>query len=148
MRMMQFDQAANQVHMFSYSPYTDDINYYDTDLFADKDEFSAEMDLQPKRKRVATDYFECNVYTNELLGHKKHVKSGKTANWVWDGLQPDSVYYWYTVVKGRTTAKQYHRCGCSKREIRRIARLRISLISGMPQTHNENIQPADRQKKI
>ncbi|MEH7872959.1 metallophosphoesterase [Bacillus velezensis] len=99
MRMMQFDQAANQVHMFSYSPYTDDINYYDTDLFADKDEFSAEMDLQPKRKRVATDYFECNVYTNELLGHKKHVKSGKTANWVWDGLQPDSVYYWYTVVK-------------------------------------------------
>ncbi len=70
MRMMQFDQAANQVHMFSYSPYTDDINYYDTDLFADKDEFSAEMDLQPKRKRVATDYFECNVYTNELLGHK------------------------------------------------------------------------------
>ncbi len=32
-------------------------------------------------------------------------------------------------------------------EIRRIARLRISLISGMPQTHNENIQPADRSEE-
>ncbi|KXZ17306.1 hypothetical protein AXI59_17890 [Bacillus nakamurai] len=99
MRLMQFDQAANQVHMFSYSPYTDDINYYDTDLFGDKDDFSAGMDLEPKMKKVATDYFECNIYTNELLGHKKHVKSGKTAHWVWNNLQADSVYYWYTVVK-------------------------------------------------
>ncbi|MGY5190281.1 UNVERIFIED_CONTAM: hypothetical protein FO487_21025, partial [Bacillus amyloliquefaciens DSM 7 = ATCC 23350] len=56
-------------------------------------------------KKVETDYFECHVYTNELLGHTKHVKSGKTAHWVWDGLQPESVYYWYTVVKHAYTGK-------------------------------------------
>ncbi len=78
--MLQFDQANDMVHVSTYSPYVKDKNYYDTDTYGNKDEFSLSLDLKPRIKKVETDYFECNVYTNEELGKREQVKSGTQLN--------------------------------------------------------------------
>ncbi|MDY7432297.1 metallophosphoesterase [Bacillus sp. V26] len=105
LRLMQFDQANNVVHVSTYSPYLDDKNFYDTDSYGNKDEFTLELDLKPRMKRVETDYFECNVYTNEQLGKREKVKSGETAEFLWENLEPNSVYYWYTIVEDSFNGK-------------------------------------------
>ncbi|MEC1732040.1 metallophosphoesterase [Bacillus mojavensis] len=105
LRLMQFDQANNVVHVSTYSPYLDDKNFYDTDSYGNKDEFTLELDLKPRMKRVETDDFECNVYTNEQLGKREKVKSGKTAEFLWENLEPNSVYYWYTIVEDSFNGK-------------------------------------------
>ncbi len=104
-RIMQFDQANDQVHVSTYSPHLDDQNYYDTETYGDKDEFSIGMKLKPRTKKVETDYFELNVYTDSLLGKKEKVKSGDTAEFEWENLQPDSIYYWYTIVEDAYNGK-------------------------------------------
>lgn len=105
LRLLQFDQANDMVHVSTYSPHLQDKNYYDTDTYGNKDEFSLSLDLKPRVKKVETDYFECNVYTNEELGKREQVKSGDTAEFRWDDLEPHSVYYWYTIVEDSFNGK-------------------------------------------
>ena len=45
----------------------------------DKDEFVIDLNLDAQKKRIATDRFSVNVYTDSLIGKKNKVKSGKTA---------------------------------------------------------------------
>ncbi|WP_233147101.1 S-layer homology domain-containing protein [Paenibacillus selenitireducens] len=95
-RLMQFDMKNNKLHMKTYSPYLDDYNYYDPDQFPGKDEFSLDLDLQPKTKRVATDYIGVKVYTDQLIGQNQQVKSGDQTSVSWKGLKSDRYYQWYT----------------------------------------------------
>ncbi len=74
----------------------DDYNYYDTDEYPNKDEFMINLDLTPKEKRVATDSFVVNVYTNSEIGTVQNVASGDTAEITWSGLEEGKTYYWYT----------------------------------------------------
>lgn len=98
-RLMQFDMKNNKLHMKTYSPYLDDYNYYDPNEFPGKDEFSLDLDLQPKTKLVATDYIGVKVYTNQLIGQNQQVKSGDQTSVVWKGLSVNQYYEWYTKVE-------------------------------------------------
>ncbi len=98
MRILNFSIAANQVHVQTYSPYLDQYNYYDPIEFPGKDEFTLSLDLTPKRKMVATDYVEVNVYTEQLIGVDQGVPSGEVASVIWEGLEPEQKYFWYVVV--------------------------------------------------
>jgi len=98
-RLMQFDVKNNKLHMKTYSPYLNDYNYYDPKLFPGKDEFSLDLDLQPKTKRVATDYIGVKVYSDLPIGKVSHVESGKQASLTWNNLKGDSYYQWYTKVE-------------------------------------------------
>src|SRR5699024_3693173 len=84
-------------------PYTtlfrslDDYNFYDEADFPGKDVFTIGWNLEADKKRVATDYVEVNVYTDEQIGLAEDVTSGQDATVTWDGLDPESDYFWYTV---------------------------------------------------
>lgn len=96
MRLLHFDSTNNRIFVNTYSPYMDDYNYYDTDEYPNKDEFMIDLDLTPKEKRVATDSFVVNVYTNSEIGTVQNVASGDTAEITWSGLEEGKTYYWYT----------------------------------------------------
>ena len=104
MRLLHFDQDNNRILVKTYSPYMDDYNFYDLDIYPQKDQFVIEMDLAPVTKRVATDYFTVNVYTDRVIGTDK-AKSGKTAKALWTGLENDRSYSWYTVVEDKFTGR-------------------------------------------
>ena len=98
-RLMQFDIKNNKLHIKTYSPYLNDYNYYDPALNPGKDEFSLDLDLQPKTKRVATDYIGVKVYSDLPIGKVNNVQSGKQAALTWNNLKGDSYYQWYTKVE-------------------------------------------------
>lgn len=99
MKLFHFDTSSGTVFVNSYSPYLDDFNYYDTEEYPDKDEFTIDLNLEPQVKRVATDYFEINVYSDEKIGEVKDVPSGEVAKMKWEGLEENTTYYWYASVK-------------------------------------------------
>ncbi|WP_371069007.1 lamin tail domain-containing protein [Sediminibacillus sp. JSM 1682029] len=105
MRLLHFDTANNRIFVNTYSPYLDDYNYYDTDAYPDKDEFTLELDLEAKQKRVATDSFAVNVYTNKEIGTVEDVPSGETAEVTWTGLEEGETYSWYTLVTDQYTGE-------------------------------------------
>lgn len=98
-RLLQFDTASNQLHVKTYSPYLNDYNYYDENEFPGKDEFTLDLNLQPVTKRVATDYIGVKVYSDQAIAHKSAVESGSEVSAVWNNLNPDSYYQWYTKVE-------------------------------------------------
>ncbi len=60
MNVMSVDMSNNTIHVNTYSP---DLDAYD--LF---DPYTITLDLAPKTKRVSTDYFEVNAYTDQEIG--------------------------------------------------------------------------------
>lgn len=107
LRLLLVDQDTNTIDVKTYSPYLDEYNYYKPEIYPGKDEFSIEMDLQPKEKVVTTNSFVVNVYTSKLLGTKKDVKSGATAEVLWKGLKPNNKYSWYAVVRDEYEGVNY-----------------------------------------
>ncbi|UQZ34430.1 hypothetical protein C2I18_13415 [Paenibacillus sp. PK3_47] len=102
-RLLQFDTASNQLHVKTYSPYLDDYNFYDQNEHPGKDEFTLDLNLQPVTKRVATDYIGVKVYSDQEIAVKTAVESGSEVSAVWNNLQPDSYYQWYTKVEDGST---------------------------------------------
>ncbi|SDM28431.1 lamin tail domain-containing protein [Sediminibacillus halophilus] len=105
MRLLHFDTANNRIFVNTYSPYLDDYNYYDSDAYPDKDEFTLELDLEAKQKRVATDSFAVNVYTNNEIGTVEDVPSGETAEVTWTGLEEGETYSWYALITDQFTGE-------------------------------------------
>ncbi|WP_281889780.1 S-layer homology domain-containing protein [Paenibacillus sp. YYML68] len=107
-RLMQFDIDNNKLHMKTYSPYLDDYNYYDPAQYPGKDEFSLDLSLQPKLKRVSTDYLELKVYTDQQIGTVQQADSGTEARTNWFGLVKNKLHQWYAVAEdlfgGRTVS--------------------------------------------
>nr|WP_306813067.1 S-layer homology domain-containing protein [Paenibacillus soyae] len=98
-RLMQFDMANDKLHIKTYSPTLDDYNYYDPVAYPGKDEFSLDLELDAETKRVATDYFGVQVYTDEQIGETKEAASGANATVEWSGLDADAAYEWYAVAE-------------------------------------------------
>ncbi|GIP23393.1 S-layer homology domain-containing protein [Paenibacillus sp. J22TS3] len=97
-RLMQFDMKNNKLHIKTYSPYLDKYNFYDPaedPKYQGKDEFSLDLDLQPRTKRVATDYFGVRVYTDQLIGSNQNVESGNQTSVIWNTLNPNGYLQWY-----------------------------------------------------
>ncbi|WP_121639194.1 lamin tail domain-containing protein [Virgibacillus sp. Bac330] len=105
LRILNFNMDTNQIDVETYSPYLDDYNYYDPEEYPGKDTFSFDFDMSAQTKRVATDYVEVNVYTDEKIGSVKNVPSGEKAAIVWEGLDPNSEYFWYTVASDQYGGK-------------------------------------------
>lgn len=108
-RLLKVDAANNKIYVETYSPYLDDYNFYEPAEHPGKDEFVIDLDLQPETKRVSTDYFGVNVYTDARIGEPVNTESGAEASQVWTGLQPDTEYEWYAAAEdefgGRTVSE-------------------------------------------
>ncbi|MGP4041812.1 lamin tail domain-containing protein [Gracilibacillus sp. D59] len=105
MRLMHFDTENNRIFVNTYSPYMDDYNYYDTEEYPNKDEFMIDLDLTAKEKRVATDSFAVNVYTENEIGTVENVASGDTAEVTWTALTEGKQYFWYASVSDDFTGE-------------------------------------------
>lgn len=105
LRILNFKMKDNQVYVQTYSPYLDDYNYYDPTEYPGKDEFSFEFDTAAQTKKVATDYIEVNVYTDEKIGTVNNVPSGKKASVIWNDLDPNHEYFWYTIATDKFGGK-------------------------------------------
>lgn len=105
MRILHVDPKHDTIHVKTYSPYLDDYNFYDPHQFGPKDEFNIKTDLKPRKKKVKTDYFELNVFSNKEIGEAKTVKSGKTASVTWKDLQPNTTYFWYAAASDQYGGK-------------------------------------------
>ncbi|MGD6966639.1 lamin tail domain-containing protein [Rossellomorea vietnamensis] len=103
LKLMHFDQDNNQVMINTYSPYLDDYNFYEPSEFPNKDEITMPMDLTVEEKRVATDYFSVNVYTDTVIGEQEAVENGGTAEVVWEGLEENETYSWYVTAEDQFT---------------------------------------------
>ncbi|XBM34622.1 hypothetical protein AAG663_03780 [Bacillus licheniformis] len=77
LRILHVDPKHDTIHVKTYSPYLDDYNFYDPHQFGPKDEFNIKTDLKPRKKKVKTDYFELNVFSNKEIGKAKTVKKRK-----------------------------------------------------------------------
>lgn len=108
MRLLQFDMKNNKLHVKTYSPHMLNYNYYDPIANPGKDEFSLDLDLEGKLKRVATDYFGVKVLTDSKIGSVEQVKSGALASVVWSELKSEQYNQWYAVAEdafsGRTVS--------------------------------------------
>ncbi|WP_078381799.1 lamin tail domain-containing protein [Sutcliffiella halmapala] len=105
MRLLHFDTANNRILVNTYSPYLDKYNYYDSGTYPEKDEFIINLDLEPKVKRVATDYFTVNVYTEMEIGKVENVLSGDIVDYTWEGLVEGNSYWWYVVAEDQHTGR-------------------------------------------
>ncbi|MGN8645551.1 lamin tail domain-containing protein [Gracilibacillus sp. HCP3S3_G5_1] len=105
LRLLHFDTDNNRIFVNTYSPYLDDYHYYDTDEYPGKDEFIIELDLTAKQKRVATDSFAVNVYTNNAIGTVEDLASGDIAEVTWKGLTEGEQYFWYAIVSDNYTGQ-------------------------------------------
>lgn len=105
MRLLHFDQKRNRIIVNTYSPYSNDYNYYDTHLYGAKDEFVLDLHLAVQQKRIATDSFQVNIYTDNLIGEQKNIASGETAEALWRNLEPNQTYFWYVIAEDDYSGK-------------------------------------------
>ncbi|WP_062107990.1 FIMAH domain-containing protein [Bacillus niameyensis] len=91
MNVMNIDVSNNMIYVNTYSPELDSY-----DLFPP---YTLELDLTPKKKSVSTDFFEVNVYTEKEIGTVNNVENGDDATLLWENLNPDQTYYWFTTVQ-------------------------------------------------
>lgn len=89
LNVMRVDVDAGKIYVDTYST--------DLDMTGLFPSYEIELDLAPKMKRVATEDFAVNVYTDRLIGAVSDVDSGATASVVWDGVLADRTYSWYVV---------------------------------------------------
>ena len=105
MRLLHFDQEGNRIIVNTYSPYTNDYNYYDKEEFRDKDEFTINLNLEAQQKRIATDSFKVNIYTDTLIEQKENVQSGEQTEVEWRDLEQNKTYFWYVIAEDNYTGK-------------------------------------------
>lgn len=99
-KYLYFDIQNNKIYLNSYSPKLDDYNFFDEkgtyeNGTQDHDAFVLDVNLKPTEKKLSTDSFNVNVYTDNVIGSIKGVSSGNTASTMWDGLQSGKDYAWY-----------------------------------------------------
>lgn len=98
LKMLTFDPSDETLDFVSYSPFLDD---YDFDQFEQaKESFTAQFDLADVKakenpRQIETDYMAVNVYTDQVIGQDKDLKSGETASVEWKGLSKNTEYHWY-----------------------------------------------------
>ncbi|MGG3641291.1 lamin tail domain-containing protein [Bacillus gobiensis] len=102
-RFLTFDPEAGKLDVVTYSPYKNDYNFFDD---GDVDTFTEDIQLKDYNKRVATDYFAANVYSNEKIGEHKNVESGGIASAEWRNLKANETYYWYMNITDRYGASR------------------------------------------
>lgn len=98
LRLLHFNQDSKEIYVNTYSPYLDKYNYYDK---PGVDEFTMNLDLEPKLKRVATDSIQVNHLRGETIGTPLTVSSGAEVSQTWTDLQSNGTYSWYVLAKDK-----------------------------------------------
>ncbi|WP_169507413.1 choice-of-anchor I family protein [Paenibacillus harenae] len=110
-RLMQFDVDSNKLHIVTYSPSKNngegDLHFYDPEEYPGKDEFTLDLDLAPKAKRVATDYLGVKVYTDHLIGSGENVQSDTLVAVRWSDFSANAVNEWFAVAEDAFGGKTY-----------------------------------------
>ncbi len=111
-KMMYFDLKNNKIYMNAYSPYLNDFNYFDNPKLASydigvtatsQDIYELDVQFDTNLKTLETEYLNVDVYTDRIIGKQENV-TGQAIQ-IWDGLTPDTRYWWYadiTNAKGDT----------------------------------------------
>ncbi|KOP67910.1 S-layer protein [Bacillus sp. FJAT-18019] len=98
LRLLHFNQDSKEIYVNTYSPYLDKYNYYEK---PGVDEFTINLDLEPKLKRVATDSIQVNHLRGESIGTPQTVASGAEVSQTWTDLQSNGTYSWYVFAKDK-----------------------------------------------
>ena len=98
LKMLTFDPTDETLDLVSYSPYLDDFDFDQFDPA--KESFTASFDLadveaKENPRQIETDYMAVNIFTDQLIGQDKDLKSGDTASIEWKGLSKNTEYHWY-----------------------------------------------------
>ncbi|GIP38480.1 hypothetical protein J31TS4_17600 [Paenibacillus sp. J31TS4] len=107
MKLLHFDIETGNVYVNTYSPYKNDYNYYEPEMYPGKDETTLSFDLTPQLKRVATDVILAKLYTAEAIAGPFQTASGQTATASWTGLAPNVSYSWYALVTDAFGGRTY-----------------------------------------
>jgi hypothetical protein len=68
-RLLHIDEETNTIDVQTYSPHLDQYDYYNTEKYPNKDEFTMDIDVKRTEKMISTSYFEVNVY-KRIIGEK------------------------------------------------------------------------------
>lgn len=98
LKMLTFDPTDETLDFVSYSPFLDDKDFEQFDPA--KESFTAQFDLadveaKENPRQIETDYLAVNIFTDQLIGQDKDLKSGDTASVEWKGLSKNTEYHWY-----------------------------------------------------
>jgi len=98
-KYLYFDMKNNKIYMNSYSPFLNDYNYFDDrgtyeNGTQDHDAYELNVNLTPDEKKLSTDSFDVNVYTDKVIGTAS-VDSGQTCSVNWENLKEGKEYAWY-----------------------------------------------------
>lgn len=104
-KMLYFDLKNGKIYMNSYSPYLNDFNYFDNPKLSSydigitassQDIYELDVDFDTNTKTLKTSGLDVGVYTNNLIGKQENVS--ELVNQLWEGLSPDTQYWWYASV--------------------------------------------------
>ncbi|MCM3626798.1 S-layer homology domain-containing protein [Paenibacillus glycanilyticus] len=98
MRFLEFNLAANQIHVTTYSAYMNDSNFFEEE---GKDDFLLPYKTQDPSKQVATDFVGVNVYGSKEIGSQANVASGGAAAASWPNRSGNTIYNWYAIATDR-----------------------------------------------
>ncbi len=104
-KMLYFDLKNDKIYMNSYSPYLNDFNYFDNPKLSSydigvtassQDIYELDVDFDTNKKTLETDGLDVGVNTSNLIGKQENVSG--LVNQLWEGLSPDTQYWWYAEI--------------------------------------------------
>lgn len=104
-KFLYFDLENNKIYMNSYSPYREDFNYFDTprlESYAagtkvnNMDIFELDVNFDTSEKTLTTQSFDVQILSRSLIGKVENVTDN--AEYLWEGLEPNTTYGWYAKV--------------------------------------------------
>lgn len=102
LRILHFDTKNGKIIFRTYSPSLDDYDAGDFPI--EQEEFDVafnDINIEPKQKKISTDYMEVNIYTNEVLGEVKNVASGSEVSINLENLTPHEKIGWYVEARDK-----------------------------------------------
>ncbi|EMS69818.1 S-layer homology domain-containing protein [Ruminiclostridium cellobioparum] len=100
-KMLYFDLENDKIYMNSYSPYLNDFNYFDNPKLSSydigvtassQDIYELDVDFDTSIKTLETGGLDVGIYTNNLIGKQENMSG--TVTQLWEGLSPDTQYWW------------------------------------------------------
>lgn len=111
LKMIYFDLENDKVYMNGYSPYLEDFNYFDNPKLdsydigvtaSSQDIYELDVRFDTELKTLETTDLKVDVYTGNRIERQEDVSGPATQ--IWEGLTPDTQYWWYAEFTNGTGA--------------------------------------------
>lgn len=89
-RMLQFDVDNELMYMNTYSPFTDDYNYF----AEEQDSYTLPLNPEGGDLGMDTDYFNVSTFSSEVNETVQVFHGDREASIQWKGLAGNNTYYW------------------------------------------------------